>query len=204
MFPGLNLLLYSFFAATVFLVKDITLHAVMASGVVIALLFIPFKKVKGGLLPIVLFLCFTFFSNLFYQTGRVLFIIFSIALTDEGLRLAVLRTVRVFEMVYAAKVLTALTPLEDMIASLRKITAPLEHIGVPVQDFFFTMALTLKCFPVLMRTLQKTYKESIEGKGAVTLKERIGLVSSFLVPLFVESLQDPGKFFGQAGEEQKP
>jgi energy-coupling factor transport system permease protein len=203
LFPGLNLLFYTFFAVAVFLVKDISLHAVMASGVVIALLFVPFRKVKGGLLPIALFLGFTFFSNLFYQTGRVLFLIASIALTDEGLRLAALRTVRVFEMVYAAKALTALTPLEDMIASLRRITTPLEHIGLPVQDFFTTTALTLRCFPVLMRKLQETYKESVEGKGAVTMKERLGLVSSFLVPLFVESLREPGKFFEQAGETQK-
>lgn len=199
--PGLKLLFYSFFAASVFLVQDIRLHAVIAAVVVSGLFFIPFKKVKGGFVPIVVFLCFTLISNLFHQSGKVLYIIGAFVVTDEGMLLGALRAARVFEMVYAAKILTALTPLEEMIASLKRIAAPLERIGVPVHDFFSTMALTLQCFPVISLRLREAYKQSGEGKRAGLSSERVKQVISFCIPLFVESMRAPEKFFERKGEE---
>lgn len=203
MSPGVNLFIYSVFAAAIFLVRDLTAHLIISSCVVFALFFIPFKKVRGGFLPIAVFLGFTFISNLFYQTGRVLYMLGSVAVTDEGLRIASIRTLRVFDMIFAAKVLTALTPLEDMLGSLKKLSAPLQRIGVPVHDFFSATALTLKAFPALKKRLQAAYSESVEGKGAVRFSEKIRLAVSFLMPVFVESMRNPEKFFVQNEAEDK-
>ncbi len=192
---GINLFIYVCFAAGVFVLRDLTFHLIVAAVVVIALFFIPFRKVRGGFLPIMLFLGFTFFSNLFHQSGRVLTVLGPLTLTNEGLSLAAVRTLRVFDMVFAAKILTAMTPLEDMIDSLRRMLRPLERVGVPVHDFFSVMVLTLKAFPVLKQKLHGTYRESVGGKGAAPFHEKMRLAASFLVPLFVESMRNPAVFF---------
>ncbi|MFO0753791.1 MAG: energy-coupling factor transporter transmembrane component T [Thermodesulfovibrionales bacterium] len=195
MSSGILLLLYSLFAAAVFLVRGLSVHAVLSAGIACALLSLPFRKVKAGLLPILLFLCFTFLSNIFYRTGEVLLHLGPLRVTDEGLRLALLRTLRVFEMVYAAKILSAAVSLDAMLASLKRALSPLERVGVPVHDFFAITALTLQCFPVLAQRLREEYRKGAEEGRAGRPGERLRRGVSFLVPLFVESMRDPEGFF---------
>ncbi len=207
MSSGILLILYSCFAAIVFLAGGIRLHAIIAACVVLALFSIPFKKIKGGAVPIFFFLGFTFISNLFYQSGMVVAVVGPVTITEDGLRIASIRALRVFDMVYAAKILTHITPLEAMVGSLKKVLHPLQRVGVPVHEFFSIMVLTLQCFPVLKRKLYDRYSEkakqlsgrSTGGKGIKSFISgfRIGvdLLASFMIPLFVESMADPEKFF---------
>jgi len=159
------------------------------------LLRIPFASVKKGWLPISLFLLFTFLSNLFFSHGKILYSIGSIAVTEEGLRLAAIRTLRVFLMVAGAKILTATTALGVMVEVLRKTLSPFEKIGLPVGDFFSVMGLTLKCFPRLMDYLSESYrthKNNMKSKG---FWEKANIVTSFLLPTFIQSIQSPEMFF---------
>jgi len=167
----------------------------------------PFKKIKSGAVPIFFFLGFTFISNLFYQSGMVIAVVGSVTITEDGLRIASLRTLRVFDMVYAAKILTIITPLEAMIASLKRVFRPLQRVGLPVHEFFSIMALTLQCFPVLKEKLYERYNEktaqqpgtSTGGTGkksfASNFRIAVALLASFMIPLFVESMAEPEKFF---------
>lgn len=200
MSPGIKLLIYSCLAVSLFFIKDINIHAIISICIIIPLFFIPFKKVRGGFLPITLFLIFTFISNLFYQSGRIIFA-GPVTVTDEGLILASVRTLRVFDMIFAAKILTATTPVEDMLGSLKQILGPLEKIGLPVHEFFSATALTLKCFPLIKRELIKSYEDNIKGADPVSFREKTRMIASFMIPMFVESIRDPEKFFIQ-GEKR--
>ena len=221
MSSGIHLLLYSCFAVIVFLVGSIQLHAVIAACVILALFFMPFKKIKSGAVPIFLFLSFTFIGNLFYQSGMVIAVVGPVTITEDGLRIASMRTLRVFDMVYAAKILTYITPLEAMIDSLKRVLLPLQKVGLPVHEFFSIMALTLQCFPVLKQKLYDRYSEKVKQRsGSLTggtgtrnfisnFRTAVTLLASFMIPLFVESMTDPEKFFmttkltSQDTEEQK-
>ena len=203
MSPGIKLLTYSCLAVSLFIIKDINIHAVISVCIIISLFFIPFRKVKGGFLPITLFILFTFISNLFYQSGQVIYIAGPVTLTDEGLVLAAIRTLRVFDMIFAAKVLTATTPLKDMLESLKRILGPLERTGLPVHDFFATTALTLKCFPLIKQELSGVYKNSIKNAEAVSFRDKTRMIASFMIPMFTESIRDPEKFFIQAEERNR-
>ena len=164
MYSGALLLFYSCFAALLFIAENIRFHIAATACVVTALMFVPFRRVKGGFLPISLFLGFTFVSNLFYQSGEVIAVAGPVTVTDEGLRIAALRALRVFELVYAAKILTYAVPLEAMIASLKNILQPLQRIGLPVHEFFSITALTLRCFPVIKQKLYERYGEAMRHR----------------------------------------
>lgn len=177
---------------------------------IFALFFIPFKKIRSGTVPIFFFLTFTFVSNLFYQSGMVIAAVGPVTITVDGLRIASTRALRVFDMVYAAKILMHITPIEEMIGSLKRVLRPLQRVGIPVHEFFSIMALTLQCFPVLKQRLYDRYSEKTKQrsgtstggtgiKGLISnFRIAVALLASFMIPLFVESMAEPEKFFMQA------
>ena len=64
------------------------------------------------------------------------------------------------------------------------------------------MGLTLKCFPRLKDYLGENYrnhKNNTESKG---FWGRVNIVSSFLLPIFIQSLQSPEMFFQEREETQ--
>ncbi|MEK7712749.1 MAG: energy-coupling factor transporter transmembrane component T [Nitrospirota bacterium] len=203
MFSELKIVLYVTFIVSLFLIQDLSAYILILIVLSILLLRIPLASLKRGWLPISLFLAFTFMSNVFFSHGKILYSIGSIVITEEGLRLATVRTLRIFFMVAGAKILTATTPLDVMVETLRKTLSPLEKIGMPVVgDFFSVMGLTLKCFPRLKDYLGENYrnhKNNTESKG---FWGRVNIVSSFLLPIFIQSLQSPEMFFQEREETQ--
>lgn len=163
---------------------------------------LPLKKVMSGFLPITVFLVFTFAGNLFFHSGRIIYSNSFLSLTDDGLRLAGVRTLRVFSMLYGAKILTGLMSVDEMVRSFEDMLRPLERVGVPVKDFFSIMAMTLKSFPVLMEHLGKTYKEDLRNNDVRGFRKRMRHMASFMMPVFVKSIRSPETFF-EPGERNR-
>ena len=184
--------------------ESLPVYALVLFFILLLLIRIPLASLKSGWLPISFFLAFTFLSNVFFSHGKILYSIGSIVIAEEGLRLATVRTLRIFFMVAGAKILTATTPLDVTVEVLRKTLSPLEKIGMPVGDFFSVMGLTLKCFPRLKDYMAENYrnhKNNTESKG---FWGRVNIVSSFLLPIFIQSLQSPEMFFQEKqGEEHQ-
>ncbi|MGD0886668.1 MAG: energy-coupling factor transporter transmembrane component T [Thermodesulfovibrionales bacterium] len=189
------ILLYVGLAISLFWVRDITYHMAVAIIVFLLLFSVPFKKVKSGLIPILLFLLFTFGGNLFFHPGKLLYGSGLFLITDEGLAIANVRTLRVFSMIYGAKILTFLLPLDEMILAMDKVLRPLEKIGVPVKEFFFLMGLTVKSFPVVTRHLLQAYRDNWRAGESEGFRNRIRNMVSFMMPIFIESIRCPESFF---------
>lgn len=176
--------------------RDIRAHVLVAAAVLLSSLFVlPRGKLKSGLFPILTLLLFTFAGNLFFHAGRIVFSHGFLSVTDEGVQLAGIRTLRVFSMIFGAKLLTTVLSVDQLILSLESILRPLEKIGVPVKDFFSVMGLTLKAFPALMTYLLRTYREETKGNRVQGFRKRIGHMAAFLMPVFVQSIRSPEIFF---------
>lgn len=186
---------YLVLAVSLFAVKDIWYHAIAGLSVLFLLLLVPSKKIKSGIFPITVFLVFTFAGNLFFHPGRIIYDLGFLAVTDEGLLLSGVRTLRVFTMVFGAKILTHLIPVDELIHAMNRLLSPMERTGLPVNDFFHTMGLTLKAFPVLIARLTGIYKEVMKRKDLGGFMERIRHMAVFLMPVFVQSITSPEKFF---------
>lgn len=195
MYPEGKILLYILFVVLVSVVSSLTAYALICCILCLFLLKIPFRSVTAGWIPISLFLLFTFLSNVVNQHGRIVFAAGPLVLTQEGFYLGALRTLRVLFMIAGAKILVALSSPEEIIAGLWRLLRPVERLGLPVKDFFSTMGLTLKCFPVLKKVLQENYRKQVSSSPVKGIWSRSRAVSQFLFPLFVETLQAPEKFF---------
>jgi energy-coupling factor transport system permease protein len=191
----LKIILYVLFLISLFVVKDLTGYLFITAVLCLFFLRLPFRTLKAGWLPISLFLLFTFVGNVLGRHGRVLLSAGFLTVTDEGLQIAGIRTVRLFLMIGSAKVLMASAKTEDMVAALGRLFGPFERVGIPVKDFFHTMGLTVKCFPVLKNMAGEAYRKNVEKTDVRGFWGKSRVISMFLLPLFVESLQSPEFFF---------
>lgn len=155
----------------------------------------PFKSIFTGWIPITILLAFTFLGNLLFHHGRVIYQAGPFILTQEGIDMALHRTVRLFLMIAGARVLTGATGLDSLIRGLANIFSPLERFGVPSGQFFATMGLTLKSLPRLKDLIGETYREEVAKRNVRGFFNRARALSTFLVPFFVRSIQSPESFF---------
>lgn len=195
--PEIKILFYLFFVLLVSTVSSLKLYAVIFFILCLSIFFlkVPFRTVRSGWIPISIFLLFTFISNVLNQHGKIVFSTGSVIITEEGLNIAAVRTLRVLYMIAGAKILMATSKTEEIIHGLRRLLSPFERLGLPVEDYFHTMGLTLKCFPILKNLLYENYREQITSANINGIWNRAKVVSMFLLPMFVESIQNPEKFF---------
>lgn len=156
---------------------------------------IPFRSLKSGWIPISLLVFFTFISNILFQKGKVIYDIGYFTVTDEGINVALIRTMKLFFMIAGAKILTATTGIEQLVGAFARMLRPLEHLGIPVDDFFSTVSLTMKSLPRLKAHLADTYRLKVKEDNIRGFWKRARVVSMFLIPLMVQSLQSPEKYF---------
>jgi len=145
-----------------------------------------------------MFLTFTFISNALYHSGRIVYAAGPVMITQEGLYLAALRTLRVLLMLGGVKFLMARTKTDHVVRAMANLLKPFERLGLPVNDFFHTMGLTLKCFPILKDALARHYTENIQKGEARSILGKARLMALFMLPLFVESIHCPELFFLEA------
>jgi energy-coupling factor transport system permease protein len=201
--PEIKIIAYILFIIVLFFIQDMTVYLVILAAIPIVLLRIPLKSLMRGWIPITIFLVFTFTGNALFQQGRVIFNAGPLVLTDEGLTMAFMRTTRLFIMIAGAKLLTATTKIELLVEACGNILKPLEFLRVPVREFFSIMALTVKSLPELKNEIIGTYKEQIKDAGITGFWNRARLISQFLMPLFVKTIQSPERFFKEDAKYEK-
>ncbi len=195
MSPEIKIILYILFLISLFLIQDITVYLGILVAVLVFLLRIPLKSLKSGWIPISLFLLFTFVSNMLFQHGKILYSAGPVIITEEGLHISLIRTMRVFFMIAGAKILVATTQIELLVGGFGKLLKPLERLGIPVVEFFSTMGLTMKSLPILKEQVAEMYREKIKEGNITGFWARARIVSMLLLPLFVKSIQSPENFF---------
>ena len=162
--PEIKILFYIAFILGLFFIKNLLFSFGIFILMAILLARIPISSLIRGWIPITIFLFFTFFSNLFFQHGRILFQAGPLFVTEEGLTAALLRTIRIFCMIAGAKILTATTGIEPLISAFAKLLRPFERMGVPVEEFFSTMGLTMKSLPRLKEQVLREYRTTVKDR----------------------------------------
>ena len=167
-------------AATVFL------------GAVIHLSKVPLKFMLRGLKSIFLLLMITVLFNLFLIDGTVVFRIWKLQITKEGIATAVSMAVRLIYLIVGASVMTLTTTPNDLTDGLEKALAPLKKIKVPVHEISMIMSIALRFIPILLEETDKIMKAQM-ARGADF--ESGGLIRKaknmipLLVPLFISAFR---------------
>jgi energy-coupling factor transport system permease protein len=201
--PELKIILYLFSVLCLFFIDGLLLYGVIFI-ILCILLFValPVRFIARGWIPITMLLIFTFISNILFRHGKVLCTAGPLMITHEGLTDAAEKTMRIFFMVAGAKLLTGSASVESLALAFGRILRPLEHVGVPVNEFVSTMRLTVRSLPALREQFLSVYRERIENENIRGIWNRARVVAGFLMPLIVLSIRKPEYFHERTGEDQ--
>lgn len=187
------------FATLLFIISVFSFDGIVGFIVMTAFLFgvialskVPLSFMLRGLKAIMILLVIAGLFNLFLTPGQVLWSIWKIHITREGLRNAVLMTIRMVYLIMGSSVMTLTTTLNQLTDGLEKALKPLQKINVPVHEIAMMMSIALRFIPILIEETDKIMKAQM-ARGADF--ETGGLVKKaknmvpLLVPLFVSAFR---------------
>lgn len=186
--PKTKIFLYVLLIAVTFAAGPLKRHFILLGIVLIPALRIKWEVLKKGLLPIIFFLAFTFLSNIFFETGRVVYGIYGVHITEEGLKKGGQLALRILILIIGAKVITAATPAEDLLKGISGLLGPVGRFN-PVKEFIATMSLAIIFLPVIYSEAQALYKETVRDAPQAAFADKLRLSASLLTPLFERSMK---------------
>lgn len=165
-------------------------------ALVIYLSKVPFRYMVRGLKAVVLLLLLSVSFNIFLTKGTpILQITKNIAITWEGLRMAVRMAVRLVMLIIGSTIMTLTTTPNDLTDGLEKGLGFLKVIKVPVHEIAMMMSIALRFIPILIEETDKIMKAQI-ARGADfesgNLIQKVKNMVPLLVPLFISAFRRAG------------
>lgn len=172
---------YGYIVATLFLVS------------VIAISKVPFRFIVKGLKPIIMLLMITVLFNLLLtKTGTVLFEAWIFKITDEGLKVAALMTIRLIYLILGSSLMTFTTTPNALTDGIERLLWPLRKIKLPVHEIAMMMSIALRFIPILLEETDKIMKAQL-ARGADlesgNIIRKAKAMIPILVPLFISAFR---------------
>ncbi len=182
------------FLIDLFLIQNVWGYviATAALATVIHLSRVPFGYIIRGLKSIMILLMITVVFNLFLTEGTVIFKIWIIQVTWEGLRTAVFMAWRLIMLIIGTSLMTFTTTPNQLTDGMEKGLRPLKYIKVPVHEVAMMMSIALRFIPILLEETDKIMKAQ-QARGADfesgNLFDKAKALVPLLVPLFISAFR---------------
>lgn len=186
-------------ATCLFIISILTFRSLW--GYVVSFLFlasviyvskVPLKHILKGLKPIIIFIVFAAVFPLFSYDGTVIFQVWKLAITLEGVKMAVFRVLRLIFLMTGSSIMTYTTTPKQLTDGIEKSLGFLSKIKVPVHEVALIMCLALRFIPILMEEADRIIKAQSsrgvdfeEGNMFVRMKKMV----SILIPLLVSAIR---------------
>ena len=155
---------------------------------------IPGKLILKSLKPIVPIVLFTAVLNLFFVTGEgePLVHIWVLKIYGEGIRYAILLTVRVCALIAGTRLLAYPPSPIVLTDAIENLLRPLAKIHFPVHELAMMMTIALRFIPTLIEETEKIMNAQ-KARGAMidngTFTQRIKALVPVLIPLFISAFR---------------
>ena len=162
-------------------------------GLVLVLSKIPFSMLLKSLKPLIFIIAFTAVLNLFYGAGEhVLFEYGFLRITEEGIRNAIMMSLRIIFLIAGTSLLTYTTSPIMLTDAIERLLSPLKKIHLPVHELAMMMTIALRFIPTLVEETGKIMSAQ-KARGADfesgSLVSRVKALVPILVPLFVSAFR---------------
>ena len=192
--PRVKLVGTIFYIISLFLINNIWgyLVAALFLAFMIKLSNVPFKFMIKGMKAIVFLLLITVIFNMFLTPGEVLVSLGKLAITKEGVKLAVLMAVRLSFLIVGSSIMTLTTTPNNLTDGMEKLMKPLRKLRVPVHEIAMMMSIALRFIPILLEETDKIMKAQIargaDFESGNIIKKAKAMVP-LLVPLFISAFR---------------
>jgi len=152
---------------------------------------VPIALVLKNLKPFIWLFLLTIFIHLFFTSGKTLYQlpVLGLSITDKGLSLGTLYSVRLALLIVFAALLTLTTSPMEMTDALEKLFRPFKRLKIPTHELVMMMTLSLRFIPTLMAEAERLRKAQI-SRGASfegNITRRIKSLIPLILPLFVSA-----------------
>ena len=155
---------------------------------------IPGKMILKSLKPIVPIILFTSVLNLFFVTGQgePLVHFWIVNIYAEGIKYAILLSVRVCALIAGTSLLTYTTSPIVLTDAIESLLRPLAKVHFPVHELAMMMTIALRFIPTLIEETEKIMNAQ-KARGAMldtgTFSQRIKALVPILIPLFISAFR---------------
>jgi len=156
---------------------------------------IPLRFALKGLRPMLPLLEIMWVGQLLFQKPPGAAVIFSwgiINITDAGLHIGTLMSIRVLLLFLVTTILTLTTSTVELTDGAEALLRPLQKIGLPAQELALTMVITLRFVPTLAEEAEKIIKaQTARGVdfGRGNFIRRTFQLFPVLLPLFINAFK---------------
>ncbi len=195
--PRVKIISALLYLVSLFLVKSIIVFVlpIIFIAAVIIISKVPFNFMTRGLKSIVLLIILTAVVNAFCTPGEVVFSVWKLSLTIEGIQRAFFMAVRLVLLIFGSSLLTLTTKPIALTDGLERLMKPLSKIGVPAHEIAMMMTIALRFIPTLLDETDKIMKAQ-QARGADFenggIKQKAKALIPLLVPLFVSAFRIAG------------
>lgn len=192
--PRLKLYFIFMFILSIFFIKSFLVFIPLAIFLfsIIKIAKLPILMVLKGLKGIFYIVLFTVILNLILTPGEVLFRIWIINITKEGIKLSAFMSVRITLLVIGTSLLTLTTSPIVLTDALEYVMKPFEKIKFPAHSVAMMMTIALRFIPTILDEMDKITKaQTARGADFETgsIISRAKSLIPLLVPLFVNALK---------------
>ena len=165
-------------------------YVILAAATIVAVLLsrIPLMAVWSGLRGFVVLILISAVINLFLTPGAPMYRLGPLTITDQGLHMSVVITVRLLLLLVIGMLLTWTTDPLDLTEGLESMLSPLKRFGFPAHELAMMMTIALRFIPTLGEEADKIIKAQM-ARGAEfghgSLMQRSRALLPVVVPLFV-------------------
>lgn len=150
------------------------------------------KLIIKSFKPVVPVLIITAVLNVFFFDGDVIFKLWFLEITDDGLKNAAFMLVRVIALITGSSILTYTTSPIELTNASEKLMSPLKKFKFPVHELAMMMTIALRFVPTLIEETDKIISAQ-KARGADfengKLIDRARAVVPVIIPLFVSSFR---------------
>lgn len=154
---------------------------------------VPFNYMVKGLKSVFIIIMITVICNLFFYGGdTIVFQLGILKITMEGIRAAILMTIRFVYLIIGSSVMTLTTTPNQLTDGLEKGLSPLSKLHFPVHELAMMMSIALRFIPILIEETNKIMKAQMaRGADFETggLIKRARAMVPLFVPLFVSAFR---------------
>lgn len=192
--PRVKIMATILYIVALFVVDDFIGFAIAFVGLALVKVLskVPLGYILRGLKPVFLIISFTFIINMFMIKGEVIFSIWFLEITKEGLRTAVFMGIRLVLLIIGSSLLTLTTKPINLTDGIEALLSPFKKIGVPAHELAMMMTIALRFIPTLLEETDKIMKAQ-QARGADfesgNIMKRAKALIPILVPLFISAFR---------------
>lgn len=152
----------------------------------------PIKLLLSLHMFIAIFVFSGMFNLLVVHSGRELFRIGPLLITDDGIKFAILFASRFSLVILIGSIIVLTISQTRLTEACASIISPLKSVGLPSQEIALIMSLALRFLPTLSKEAESVALAQIARGGNIkdgSIKKRLRAITSLIVPGFASVIR---------------